>query len=233
MAPKRGLKSPLVKVFIRFCRRKELGLYPAGEKGRSELCETTRISLPLWQCLALTGFVAGRSPSACRTNVNVNLGLPVPVVRRSLSRVYVEQPPKMVVITPVERLLHAGCKRGPLLLRQPLDEPPGDHWVPGQTCYYDGPRWVAVGGARTSGPVYRYPRNYRERLRSREAHPVRPVEEDTRGHGERDKGKQHGQKSRASRRLGGRSLGLGLVRKRRRRIYPPTSNTCRQRLEDR
>ena len=47
--------------------------------------------------LALTGFVATTVPAHAGTNVNVNLGLPAPVVVAP-QPVYVEQPPEMVVI---------------------------------------------------------------------------------------------------------------------------------------
>lgn len=107
--------------------------------------------------LTLTGFIATAAPVHAGTNINVNLGIPAPVVVAP-QPVYVEQPPEMVVIPGSSVYFAPGVSVDLFFYDNRWWNRRGDRWYRGSG--YNGP-WEAVGQRRVPGPVYRVPANYR------------------------------------------------------------------------
>ena len=107
--------------------------------------------------LALTGLVATAAPVYAGTNVNVNLGIPLPVVVAP-QPVYVEQPPEMVVIPRSNVYFAPGASVDIFFYDNRWWNRRGDRWYRGNA--YNGP-WEAVGPRYVPAPVYRVPADYR------------------------------------------------------------------------
>lgn len=140
--------------------------------------------------LALTGFVATAAPVHAGTNVNVNLGLPGPVVVAP-QPVYVEQPPEMVVIPQSSVYFAPGVRVDLFFYDNRWWNRRGDRWYRGNG--YNGP-WVAVGTRYVPRPVYRVPANYRTVYAHEKRVPYGQWKKAHGGHGGKYKGDKHGKK---------------------------------------
>jgi len=127
-----------------------------ADKYRKEDGVKTRIFTAL-AVLALTGFVVTAAPVHAGTNVNVNLGIPAPVVVAP-QPVYVEQPPEMVVIPRSNVYFAPGVSVDLFFYDNRWWNRRKDRWY--RASGYNGP-WVAVGQRHVPAPVYRVPANYR------------------------------------------------------------------------
>jgi hypothetical protein len=107
--------------------------------------------------LALAGFVAAAALVHAGTNVNVNLGIPAPVVVTP-HPVYIEQPPEMVVIPRSNVYFAPAVSVDLFFYDNRWWNRRGDHWY--RASGYNGP-WTAVGHRYVPAPVYRVPANYR------------------------------------------------------------------------
>jgi hypothetical protein len=107
--------------------------------------------------LALAGFVTAAAPLHAGTNVNVNLGIPAPVVVAP-QPVYIERPPEMVVIPRSNVYFATGVSVDLFFYDNRWWNRRGDHWY--RAGGYNGP-WTAVGQRYVPAPVYRVPANYR------------------------------------------------------------------------
>jgi len=107
--------------------------------------------------LALTGFVATAAPVQAGTNVNVNLGIPAPVVVAP-PPMHVEHPPEMVVIPQSNVYFAPGVSVDLFFHDNRWWNRRGDQWY--RSSGYNGP-WVAVGQRHVPASVYRVPANYR------------------------------------------------------------------------
>ena len=107
--------------------------------------------------LALVGFIATAAPVHAGTNVNVNLGIPAPVVVAP-QQVYVEQPPEMVVIPRSNVYFAPGVSVDLFFYDNRWWNRRGDRWY--RADAYNG-KWVAVGPRHVPAPVYRVPAEYR------------------------------------------------------------------------
>ena len=146
--------------------------------------------LPALTVLALTGFVATAAPVHAGTNVNVTLGLPVPVVVAP-QPVYVEQPPAMVIIPQSNVYFAPGVSVDLFFYDNRWWNRRGDRWYRGSG--YNGP-WVAVGPRYVPAPVYRVPANYRTVYVHEKPMPYGQWKKARGEHGGKYKGEKHGNK---------------------------------------
>jgi len=107
--------------------------------------------------LTLVGFAVTAAPVHSGTNVNVNLGIPFPVVVAP-QPVYVEQPPEMVVIPHSNVYFASGVSVDIFFYDNRWWNRRGDRWY--RAGGYNGP-WTAVGHRYVPAPVYRVPADYR------------------------------------------------------------------------
>ncbi|HEX9137220.1 MAG TPA: hypothetical protein VF905_09795 [Nitrospirota bacterium] len=140
--------------------------------------------------LTLTGFVPIAAPVHAGTNVNVNLGIPAPVVVAP-QPVYVEQPPEMVVIPRSNVYFAPGVSVDLFFYDNRWWNRRGDRWYRGSG--YNGP-WVAVGPRHVPGPVYRVPANYRTVYGHEKPMPYGQWKKAHGEHGGKHRGEMHGNK---------------------------------------
>jgi len=123
----------------------------------------TRIPVAL-AVFVLAGFAMNAVPAYAGTNVNVNVGLPVPVavvpapVVVAPQPVVVQQPMEMVLIPSTSVYFAPGVSVDLFFYNNHWWNRRGDRWY--RAGGYNGP-WTAVGHQHVPAPVYRVPADYR------------------------------------------------------------------------
>jgi len=136
---------------------------------------------------ALPVFVATAVPVHAGTNINVNLGIPAPVVVAP-QPVYVEQPPEMAVIPRSNVYFAPGVSVDLFFYDNRWWNRRGDRWY--RASGYNGP-WVAVGPRYVPAPVYRVPADYRTVYGHEKHIPYGQWKKNHEKHGGKYKGDKH------------------------------------------